>query len=211
MCILRLLSHKATSIVWLETNIFGCRFHLGQSWHRNNQKQGLQTTYRNKSPVRRVGSFLRSFFRLLFLPPDMVEQSFAEDFGPAEPKDERVERFCDYLYTTYIAQDAEFPHSMWAAYSASRIRTTNACEGFHSKLNGMFYHSHPNIFILVDVLLEVQEFPYIEMKAPASSNDPRSPEEVFISETMSKWDAREIHCSEFVKTASRKFLPAKLK
>ena len=118
-------------------------------------------------------------------PPEMIEECFVEDFGPIEPNDDRVKTLCDNVYSIYIAEDAKFPPTMWAAYSTSFMWTMNACEAFHSKLNGMFYHGHPNIFVLL--VLKVQEFSNIKkMRAPLPSNDPQNLKEIFISETMVK-------------------------
>ncbi|GFR63580.1 phosphoglucomutase-3 [Elysia marginata] len=47
-----------------------------------------------------------------------------------------------------------FPPTLWASTDISFKRTTNGCEAFHRKLNGLFYHSHPSIFELVDRLEE---------------------------------------------------------
>ena len=40
---------------------------------------------------------------------------------------------------------------MCAEISKSLMRTNNACESFHLKLNGMFYSSYLNIFKFVEI------------------------------------------------------------
>jgi len=46
------------------------------------------------------------------------------------------------------------------------MRTTNACESFHSKLNGMFYSSYSNIFQFVELLKNVQtDINYIKIQS----------------------------------------------
>lgn len=42
--------------------------------------------------------------------------------------------------------DNKFPPTKWTSFTLSVLRITNACEAFHSKLNGMFYYYHSNIF-----------------------------------------------------------------
>lgn len=67
------------------------------------------------------------------------------------------------------------------------------------------------LFLLLDALLEVQDMSYIKMRTPPAANDPRTPKEIFVAESMAKWDVYEIDRFEFVKLVSRKFLPNKLK
>jgi len=135
--------HAAVREIWQSVRIGGCRFHLGQAWHRKIQALGLARTYRSKSAA---GSFLRTFFGLPFLKPEAVEDFYLEDLMAHEPKDKRIREFCDYVYDTYVSSTAKFPPSLWAQYSAHGIRTTNACEGLHARLREMFYHAHPHFF-----------------------------------------------------------------
>jgi hypothetical protein len=54
---------------------------------------------------------------------------------------------------------------MWVKNSennSSSQRTTNVCEGFHSKLYPPFYCGHPNIFQFIDVLRNFQIDAYIQ-------------------------------------------------
>jgi len=63
-----------------------------------------------------------------------------------------INDFVDYVFLKYINTDsAMFPPEIWTEFS-SISRTTNGCESFHAKLNGMFYRSHPNIYQLIDAL-----------------------------------------------------------
>jgi hypothetical protein len=55
-----------------------------------------------------------------------------------------------------FAEDSHFPPYMWAENSSSSQRTSNACEGFHSKFNASFYCGHPNIFRFIEVLKNFQ-------------------------------------------------------
>lgn len=192
--------HGAVRKVWPLSIIRGCRFHLGQSWYRKIQSLGLQRVYRTRTGD---GAFLRTFFGLPFLRPEDVEACFHEDLQPDLPTDARVCQFADYVFDTYVV--GHFPPNMWAAFDADSVRTTNACEAFHSKLNKMFYHAHPHIFYLVDVLLEVQHFTYLKMRNPP--NVTSNPKQKIIEEEMKKLVDNEISRYEFVKVLARKFQP----
>ena len=115
--------------------------------------------------------------------------------------DSRILEFSDYIFDTYVT--GTFPPEMWAVYDADSIRTTNACEAFHSKLNRMFYHAHPHIFSLVDVLLEVQNLSYLKMQNPPKIV--AYPKQEVIAAEMKKLDDGVIDRSAFVKTLARKF------
>jgi hypothetical protein len=86
----------------------------------------------------------------------MVGDCFAEDFAAIQPNQTSIQDFADYLVEWYIAEDSHFPPYMWAENSSSSQRTTNACEGFHSKFNASFYCGHPNIFQFTEVLKNFQ-------------------------------------------------------
>ena len=127
------------------------------------------------------------------------------DFYPNLPTDSRILEFSDYIFNTYVT--GTFPPEMWAAYDAESIRTTTACEAFHSKLNRMFYHTHPHIFSLVDVLLEVQNLSYLKMQNPPKIA--AHPKQEVIAAEMKKLDDGVIDRYAFVKTLARKFQPKK--
>jgi hypothetical protein len=73
--------------------------------------------------------------------------------GPPGP---RVTQYCDYLVDGYISENSNFPPFLWAAYSASRARITNAYESFHSIFNSNFNNTKPNIFVFLNVLKNMQ-------------------------------------------------------
>ncbi|KAF0708341.1 Uncharacterized protein FWK35_00034753 [Aphis craccivora] len=88
-------------------------------------------------------------------------------------------------------------------YSGSIItRTTNSCESFHSKFNGMFYSAHPNIYKFIDVLKNVQKDTYIKIRS--SNVKYTCVKQEFLSREMIKYDVNEITRFDFVKTVSFK-------
>lgn len=199
--------HVAVRHVWPSTSIHGCRFHLGQSWFRKIQQLGLVKTYRSASAE---GSYLRAFFGMPYLKPETVEEFFIESLGPREPAcDPKINEFSAYVYNTYIKPTARFPPTIWAKYSNEISRTTNACEGFHGRLNGMFYQAHPNIYLLIDGLLEVQERAYTKMISTdvTKKRNESIAKENFIADVMYEFESGTIDIYDYVKKISRKFLP----
>ena len=95
-------------------------------------------------------------------------------------------------------------------YSGSITRTTNSCEAFHSKFNGMLYSAHPNIYKFIDVLKNVQKDTYIKIRSSGQIKKIRREiyeKREFLRKQMIKYDVNEITRFDYVKTVSFKFLP----
>ncbi|KAF0706152.1 Uncharacterized protein FWK35_00031893 [Aphis craccivora] len=122
-----------------------CRFHLSQSWYRKIQNLGLTTDYRSETEI---GKWLRNIFGLSFLNAVEVVESYTDDF-------------IDYLVDNYISDEGLFPPHICASDTISSQRTTNACESFHAKFNKSFSSPHPDIFVFIDVLTQLQIDTYI--------------------------------------------------
>lgn len=80
------------------------------------------------------------------------------------PENHAVQEFSDYLVDNYISDERLFPPHIWASDTISSQRTTNACESFHAKFNKSFSSPHPNIFVFIDVLRQLQIDTYILMQ-----------------------------------------------
>lgn len=132
--------------------------------YRKIQELGLSSVYNSKvdSDSKKYLSYI---FGLPLLNPDDVGDCFAIDLAEIQPTCEKITKFADYLVQTYISEDATFPPHIWAEHSSSLERTTNACESFHQKFNESFYSSHPNIFLFINELLNVQVDTYIKMRS----------------------------------------------
>jgi len=76
----------------------------------------------------------------------------------------------------------------------------------------MFYNSHPNIYVLIDALQELQERAYVKMNSADRKKAPKSrtEKEEFIRDTMYGFESGVLNRMQFVKTLSHKFLPDKL-
>ena len=142
--------------------ITGCRFHLSQAWFRwIQQDKELLKHYLDE--LSEIGKWLRTFFGLSFLPPDMMDDAFLllQEIKP----DAVCDRFSDYILTNYIGDmsAADFPPTLWArAVTNTRdVRTTNGPESFHSSYNSYFNSAHPNIYSVLNALLLMQEKRYL--------------------------------------------------
>lgn len=80
---------------------------------------------------------------------------------------ESEDNFKDYTNNYVVNDVAQFPPNVWSDFSATTNQTTNSCESFHAKLNAFFHSGHPNIFILVDILLGIQSNTYIKLSSNA--------------------------------------------
>lgn len=155
--------HNAVRAVWQDSQLIGCRFHLGQAWFRKIQKLGLTAEYKKQESE--IGRWLKYTFGLPFLNSADVGECFAFDFAEIQPQDERISKYADYLVDNYIGEEATFPPELWAECSDSIERTTNACESFHSRFNSNFYSTHPNIFAFVEVLKQFQTETYVKLQS----------------------------------------------
>lgn len=52
--------------------------------------------------------------------------------------------------------DSLFPPYLWAHAPDGTASTTNCAENFHRNYNANFYHSHPNVFHVVQILIDIQ-------------------------------------------------------
>jgi len=74
------------------------------------------------------------------------------------PFGEEFSDFADYVLKNYVAEDALFRAHMWAREPTPTHapNTTNSAEGFHRQFNAQFTGHHPNMYMLIESLLEIQ-------------------------------------------------------
>jgi hypothetical protein len=137
------------------------RFHLSQSWYRKIQNLEHSTDYKSESEI---GKWLRNIFGLSFLNAIEVGKSYTDDFMSTIPENHTVKKFNDYLVDSYISDEGLFPSHIWVSDKISSQRSTNACESFHAKFNKSFSSPHPNIFVFIAVLTQLQIDTYILMQ-----------------------------------------------
>lgn len=207
--------HNAVSTTLPNCMIKGCRFHLAQSWWRRIQTLGLSIAYKKKEEEEEeecdeeLGSFLRLFFGLPFLTSSEVEDFFTDELMAIQPDNEKVQKFCDYILENYILPDSKFPPEMWADYTETTTRTTNACESFHARLNALIPSPHPNIFKLIAVLLGFQAETMCKMNQ--ANNVKRRKvilrKERVVASLMKRLAEGNITKMQFIAHVSMKFLP----
>lgn len=196
--------HKAIDSVWPNVNINGCRFHLHQAWFRKIKSLGLETHYKNLDSE--VGKWLRHTFGLTYLNPQEVEDCFVFDLMSYKPENTFVDQYADYLIEMYVGDNAIFPPYIWADNLPSLIRTTNACESFHSQFNYTFYSTHPSIYIFIDKLKEFQIDTYLKIQSlhiPVKIKDKDVKNKLkFLESATENYNLRNLSRLEFVKCTS---------
>jgi hypothetical protein len=200
--------HSVVREMYPDVIIKSCRFHLGQAWWRKIQNLGLSKEYKNYGSE--ISKWLMHFFGLSYLEPSDVENSFAEDLITDMPADQRVEKFSDYVLSTYIDDTSLFPPSIWAEVPSDSRRTNNGPEAFHSHYNEQFYNSHPSMFVFMDTLSKIQALTYVKLRS-TNSEAVRTRKEVekehFLLEKYRKLVSREITRQQFVFAVSYKCQP----
>ncbi|KAL4103449.1 hypothetical protein QTP88_018826 [Uroleucon formosanum] len=111
--------------------------------------------------------------------PHEVSEYFVNDFMSDCPDDKRLKKYCDYLTENFIKEESLFPPQYWAVVWPSLVRTTNACESFHSFFNQCFYKHTPPIMSWLAVLInEVQTDVYIKIRSINILKTPRDTKNV---------------------------------
>jgi len=150
-----------------------------------------------------MSDYLKCVFGLPFLKPEEVFDCFIDDLMTIKPVNTTVDTFCVYLLKTYIEQDALFPPNIWAEFAATTNRTTNSCESYHVKLNASISAAHPNIFVLIEILLGIQSEIYVSLRSSATQPIKKTAEkEKFLREKMLSFTIGELTRLNFVKEVS---------
>ncbi|KAL4141950.1 hypothetical protein QTP88_004489 [Uroleucon formosanum] len=113
--------HQAVFEIFPKTEVFGCRFHLGQAWYRKIQNLGYAPQFNSANDD--VGKWLVHIFGLPFLNPEEVAECFTEYFIAHKPENAAITEFCDYLVDNYISNESIFPPKMWARQCSDRVHT----------------------------------------------------------------------------------------
>lgn len=196
--------HIALRKMWPSVNIKGCRFHLGQSWWRMIQSVGLASEFRDKDSG--IGRALKYLFGLHYLPQSDVLDCFTDDLMAIKPIDDKIDKVFDYIFENYITSDSRFPPKMWAECSSALSLTTNGCEAFHSKFNKEFNTTHPNIFKVIDILINIQS--ETQIKARSYFNTPRSKKkQEFVEKIICEFSSNKISRMDYIKKLCLTNLP----
>jgi len=141
--------------------ICGCLFHLGQSFWRRMQSEGLMEQYQDEDSVELRTQF-RSLIALAFVPEDDVVGAFDR---LKEDMVEILEPIFNYVEDNYVRGRRRgrghmapmFPPSKWSCYERTlgdQPRTTNSCEAWHRRLNTLVRRPHPSLYHVLQHLQE---------------------------------------------------------
>ena len=154
-------SHNAVKRVFPKTTIAGCAFHFGQIMFRRLQAEGLQGAHNSADGVDVRRSF-KAICGLCCVPLADVDDAF-EVLREEVP--ESLQPLLDHLETTYVRgrktkrgmQPPQFPPHTWNCVERIEVglpRTTNTCEGWHSRMNVIFVKHHPSVYEFLEVMLK---------------------------------------------------------
>ncbi|XP_021339484.1 uncharacterized protein LOC110440643, partial [Mizuhopecten yessoensis] len=97
---------------------------------------------------------------LPLVPTQQVEDVWFNALDENEDNSPEVTRFKDYVTGTWVeGQQLD----LWNHYDNTGPRTTNHVEGWHSKVNRMCKHAHPNIYAIVKLLQKLQAADEVRM------------------------------------------------
>ena len=140
-----------------QTRVEGCYFHFSQSLWRHIQEVGLAHGYRHDE---RLQTLLRKVIALGFLPIALVRNNFtllrhARDTVRLIRRYPSLIDFLTYVQNTYL--DGNFPIQLWNVFEKDMdCRTNNNAEAFHRAWNSRVGVRHPNIWIFVRHLKDLQ-------------------------------------------------------
>jgi len=138
-----------------------------------------------------------------------VGDCYVEDLMTDCSENDKLQKYCDYLTDYYISDESIFPPKLWAANSSDLIRTTNACELFHSFFNKSFYCNSPPIGTWLAFIQEVQIDVYIKLNGIHLQNFPKDRKvkyrQLKNEDKIQQYNRGEISRYEFFKSISFKY------
>lgn len=120
-------------------------------------------------PVSRVRRHRFIFAHFLWSPFPATKWSgriLGKRFPSIRTWQHKVKQFCDYVFKTYVEDGAKFPPTIWASFSCSVTRTTNAWVVSYKTLNRMFHISimfvrdaiHTGLIFTLEAIKEMHSF-----------------------------------------------------
>ena len=158
-----------------------------------------------------------NFLALPLLPASDIGDAYAFDIDATRPDDDTdaIDKFADYIVSTYIDDDALFPPYVWAAAPDADMhhlpRTTNACESFHKHLKDGFDSASPNIFLFSAVLCKLQEQIYVDIQSSSATRRYVKPEDKakhrYVAAAFKQYQDEHISRAEYIAKICHKYLP----
>ncbi|CAK9290191.1 unnamed protein product [Gordionus sp. m RMFG-2023] len=143
---------SALRFVFPNTVIKGCFFHYSQALWRECQALGLVRDYLNDSYVHLV---VRRMTTLPFCKEEHMAEVRLSCYSIAT-KYPSLLRFMEYMDHTWLGETALFPQTIRTRYHVDGPRTNNHLEGFHHALKRKTRSAHPNVYVLIKILIENQ-------------------------------------------------------
>lgn len=145
--------------------IAGCLFHLGQSFWRRLQNEGLAVEYREEENEE-MRTYFHALVAVAFLHLDDLQDGF-DELRRGAPR--QLKPIFKYVEETYFRgcrrgrgrRTPMFPPEWWNCHSrvlGDLPRTTNSVEAWHRRLNSLMGKPNPSLYFALDQLQrEVQE------------------------------------------------------
>lgn len=156
---------SAAGEIFVQSNLHGCNFHLGQSMYRHLQSEGLVTLYGNDLEFSQC---IRMLLALAYVPPDDVRRTYkllikSELFVGYK---EQLGKIIEYFERTWVgdrnrrgSRPPLFPIEMWNCYDATindNARTNNPAEAWHRAFSATLQETHTSMGRLIDALRHEQ-------------------------------------------------------
>lgn len=138
-----------------QTVVKGCLFHKNQNIFKHIKSNGLGDIYNTNEFFRTT---IRKLNSLPLLPINLIEQAYVDikdQLNQFRDHLDEIRSFLNYYEQTWLNQDALYPRELWNKYRDHK-RTNNDPEGINNKINSMINQDHPNIYVLIKTLMDVQ-------------------------------------------------------
>ncbi|XP_034238652.1 uncharacterized protein LOC117643707 [Thrips palmi] len=150
---------RAVMAVFPDADIARCLFHLGQSYWRRLQNEGLAVEYRQEANEDMRTSF-HSLIAVAFCHLDDVKNVFDELRREAPAALRPVFKYVDEKYIRgcrrrHGRRTPVFPPEWWNCHERALgdlPRTTNSVEAWHRRLNTIMGKAHPTLYFALDQL-----------------------------------------------------------
>ena len=137
--------------------IKGCWFHYINSILRRVQKLQLQKMYENNPKINKL---VRCFFSLAFIPVSEIEErvnDLLDEINKLEGElYSKMASFVVYFKRTWMS-GKKYNKADWNQCTSIELRSNNWSESFNNMVSGRCHKNHPNIFVLIKILMDICE------------------------------------------------------
>jgi len=142
------------------------KIYLAQSWWRKIQQLGLSKAY--KSSNNDISDYLKCVFGLPFLNPEEVFDCFIDDLMTIKPVNTIVINFV-IIFQKHTYSKMHYFHLIFGpSLQQPQIAPQIVVKVIMQKLNVSIIAAHPNIFVLIEILLGIQSEIYVSLRSSAT-------------------------------------------